>query len=792
MSYISRADNFIPRVGYDYTPPGPEDFIFNHNTTTSSPPTEDNLSTISSPSEHFEDIRPTLSFNNNKNYIFSTKYEKFHVIPHHRADDFVPRPGYNYTPLGPNDFIFNDNSTNFSPPTEDNLSTISSPSEHFEDIHPTLSFDNTKNYIFSTKYEKFHVTPHHRAGYNKIYNFRRSKSFFFELVDHLPNTNHLQLKIYNNDYHMSSTPINHSSTSQLPNFKFQISKQLTHFFSTQKVIPRRLQNKFFMFIRKKLLERADFIISRAQKKEKNNHMTKTFFNFSYKKYRFYFGIYLPCNHCHIVDPLSSTAIACLIPVPFTMSLHRHACVIHHKQLTLYFTSKDNKIPDISSKNSFKDFHATRLYNQWAKKRFRNHFSNRLGISFNTKYCAFNTNVVAKKGLDFIYGKVYQDFSRTPSSSPKVRKRQEKCFDALIRHTFHNADLHADAPMEDKLRAARHHVLLFQENQSITKPIKHLRYKKKFVTPLQGYYTFLIPFSETKRTSLVVPSNLPHDDSSVSSPPMVDLAPPIIVDIYKNMPAHYVPLILDSPLYDGPMKKDCVIIVRYLCDNWWGLHNQPFRSRIKRHKLKPLTVGSEAWLAHMEEIYNIHLENLQYDLDKKSQWETSDEKAAISQWETSDIKGTYRRDLCDIIMEYTTAYHNYELKLREVSAKALIVLEPLVRPSNREYRNREKYLLQKLKNEEEDKEILAELLNRVEHLDHAIYCEYNRIEVGLKFYPYAVMDDRILKRRAIENGNLDSHYGLHKEKKENTDWCSSFNCPFTCSFIGRVVGVVYGI
>ncbi|PKK65673.1 hypothetical protein RhiirC2_754688, partial [Rhizophagus irregularis] len=71
---------------------------------------------------------------------------------------------------------------------------------------------------------------------------------------------------------MSSIPINHNSTSQLPNFKFQISKQLTHFFSTQKVIPRRLQEKFFTYIRKKLLERLDFITSRAQKKEKNNHM----------------------------------------------------------------------------------------------------------------------------------------------------------------------------------------------------------------------------------------------------------------------------------------------------------------------------------------------------------------------------------------------------------------------------------------------------------------------------------------------------------------------------------------
>ncbi|PKC57370.1 hypothetical protein RhiirA1_472604 [Rhizophagus irregularis] len=27
-----------------------------------------------------------------------------------------------------------------------------------------------------------------------------------------------------------------------------------------------------------------------------------------------------------------------------------------------------------------------------------------------------------------------------------------------------------------------------------------------------------------------------------------------------------------------------------------------------------------------------------------------------------------------------------------------------------------------------------------------------------------MDDRILKRRADENGNLDSHYSLHKDKK----------------------------
>ncbi|EXX79518.1 hypothetical protein RirG_004790 [Rhizophagus irregularis DAOM 197198w] len=316
-----------------------------------------------------------------------------------RADDFAPRLGYDHTLTGPEDFIFNHDTIQRVSPTEDTLSDTLSPSYDLEDFR---SFPSPpKNYNFSTKYEKFHVTPSHRAGYNKIYNFRRSKSFFFELVDHLPNTNELQLKIYTNDYHMSSSPISHNSTSQLPNFKFQISKQLTHFFSTQKVIPRRFQEKFFTLIRKKLLERLDFIVSHAQKKDTNNHMTKTFFNFSYKKYRFYFGIYLPCNHSHSVDPLSNTAVACPIPVPFTMSLHRHACIIHHKKLVLYFISKDNKIPDVSNCKTFKDFHATRLYNRWAKKKTHNNFSNRLGISFTTTYRAYHSNVVAKKRLNFI-------------------------------------------------------------------------------------------------------------------------------------------------------------------------------------------------------------------------------------------------------------------------------------------------------------------------------------------------------------------------------------------------------
>ncbi|PKK69762.1 hypothetical protein RhiirC2_780610 [Rhizophagus irregularis] len=45
-------------------------------------------------------------------------------------------------------------------------------------------------------FEKFHVTAAFKAGYNKIYEFRRLKSFFFEVVNQIPDANEIHLKIY--------------------------------------------------------------------------------------------------------------------------------------------------------------------------------------------------------------------------------------------------------------------------------------------------------------------------------------------------------------------------------------------------------------------------------------------------------------------------------------------------------------------------------------------------------------------------------------------------------------------
>lgn len=70
--------------------------------------------------------------------------------------------------------------------------------------------------------KKFHMTKQIRAGY-KIYEFCKS--------------------------------IRYKSTSKFPNVKYQIITMLSHFFSLQKVLqkmlPCRIQNKFFNLIRSK-------------------------------------------------------------------------------------------------------------------------------------------------------------------------------------------------------------------------------------------------------------------------------------------------------------------------------------------------------------------------------------------------------------------------------------------------------------------------------------------------------------------------------------------------------------
>ena len=164
---------------------------------------------------------------------------------------------------------------------------------------------------FSISAVKFQVPPGTRSGHNQIYESKRSKSYFFELVHPDECTNYIHLKIHTNDHHMDRSPFKYISTCHKPNHKYQINKMLTHFFTLQKVIPRSIQNKFFTFLSSKLLDRVKIVASRIFTLLGHHRFrtTKTFFRFTYKKFRFNFGIYLPCSYGSNLSAYKHTYLA---------------------------------------------------------------------------------------------------------------------------------------------------------------------------------------------------------------------------------------------------------------------------------------------------------------------------------------------------------------------------------------------------------------------------------------------------------------------------------------------------
>ncbi|CAG8726036.1 uncharacterized protein OCT59_005973 [Rhizophagus irregularis] len=183
-------------------------------------------------------------------------------------------------------------------------------------------------------------------------------------------------------------------------------------------------------------------------------------------------------------------------------------------------------------------------------------------------------------------------------------------------------------------------------------------------------------------------------------------------------------------------------------------------KVWKKKLQPLAVGSDGWLAHMKEIYDHH--------EMMTEYEQGRIIAGI-QWDTTPDQGEYRRDLCNLVMEVTNAQYNYEMKLLEISSEVIPEI-PIVSGALKqsERKKREKRRLQKLQEIErkkhEDTEILEELRSWVYRYETIFDVNYYRREIGLAFQPCAIMDDRPLKRRASDNGNLDTHYGYHKDKK----------------------------
>ncbi|PKY62058.1 hypothetical protein RhiirA4_432255, partial [Rhizophagus irregularis] len=230
-------------------------------------------------------------------------------------------------------------------------------------------------------------------------------------------------------------------------------------------------------------------------------MTKTFFNFSYKKYRFYFGIYIPCSFKDKTDN-PYTPLLCTIPSPFIMSHDRCSCINHQKNLAKHhffknIKPKDNRLNRHTNENFINDkpSHANLLYHRWLSSQPKHHYSKRTGISYISSIHARDANSILKLGSKHMYRKVLSNFQRIFSPNLRTQQKQEKRFTRACRRVFNKMQLlpGCTAQPSDYLATARRYKFIFLKNQYIKFPIRHLVYKKAFTEPNPDDYPFLVPY-----------------------------------------------------------------------------------------------------------------------------------------------------------------------------------------------------------------------------------------------------------------------------------------------------------
>jgi len=118
------------------------------------------------------------------------------------------------------------------------------------------------------------------------------KTFLFELPKISNNTNQIDLRIHTTDKHLKVIPQTYNYMGSIPTTKFLFSKMLTQILLRQRNIPDNVRNKYFRYIRNKIINRLDDIESRLSANDNRNLSTKTYFTFRYNSVTFRFGIYI--------------------------------------------------------------------------------------------------------------------------------------------------------------------------------------------------------------------------------------------------------------------------------------------------------------------------------------------------------------------------------------------------------------------------------------------------------------------------------------------------------------------
>ncbi|GBB95485.1 hypothetical protein RclHR1_25470002 [Rhizophagus clarus] len=136
---------------------------------------------------------------------------------------------------------------------------------------------------------------------------------------------------------------------------------------------------------------------RRESHDLNNRSTKTFFKFSYKKYRFHFGIYIPCSHFIYPENTSASTSGtqpsdvslCSLPSPVVFSQHpkndRKGCCKLQKFIPFYHNIPFS--PNDDDKNNTKLTRLQplkKLHSDWFNRTVKHHYSPRTGCSFDTR------------------------------------------------------------------------------------------------------------------------------------------------------------------------------------------------------------------------------------------------------------------------------------------------------------------------------------------------------------------------------------------------------------------------
>ncbi|RIA79545.1 hypothetical protein C1645_882620 [Glomus cerebriforme] len=316
----------------------------------------------------------------------------------------------------------------------------------------------------------FHVTRHDLQGHNKFYENHRSKTFLFEIDRSTSRTNPKTLRLHTNDPRVNTSPKQLFSTSHSMNDKYQISKLLTHFFHLQRVIPKRTQHKYFNRIRTLLMSRITIIKNRATS-TRSNRTTKTFVNFTYKKYRFHLGIFVPCNHPTVENRRFTT---CTIPSPIILSNNRRGCLEHQKLLFPENFLRGNQMDIDQQSEAYKQ-----ICRNYTEHHFKHVTSHRLGISYTTEY-AINTKYVRHPQHHYdkcMYRKLFlhyrfSDTAYKPSTIRKQVVRRTRRLHRLM--TLENISRDETLTPEQWINLGQKYRVLITQEQLYYKLIPHIK------------------------------------------------------------------------------------------------------------------------------------------------------------------------------------------------------------------------------------------------------------------------------------------------------------------------------